>query len=156
VLNGIDLTMNETAASLNCGSCTIAMTKFGDPANTGNIKITGGTVNLTAPDKDSSSPYKGIAIYQDRLAKDDGTKAQNHINGNSGQSVTGAIYIPGRSVLYNGGGNYSGLPLEVGACMMLIGKRVEFGGNSKIETLSDCEQSGLPPAEAGKRVRLVA
>jgi hypothetical protein len=39
---------------------------------------------------------------------------------------------------------------------MLIGKRVEFGGNSKIETLSDCEQSGLPPAEAGKRVRLVA
>ena len=40
--------------------------------------------------------------------------------------------------------------------MMLIGKRVEFGGNSKIKTLDDCEAEGLPGPKAGKRVRLVA
>jgi Flp pilus assembly protein TadG len=153
VLNGENLTMTDSGSSLNCTGCTIAMTKFGDPANTGNIKITGGEVNLKAP---TTGTYKGIALYQDRLASDNGQKSQNHINGNSGQSITGAIYIPGRSVLYNGGGNYSGLPLEVGACMMLIGKRVEFGGNSKIKTLADCTADGLPAPTAGRRVRLVA
>lgn len=153
VLNGQSLTMTDSSASLSCTGCTIAMTNFSDPANTGNIKITGGNLNVTAP---TTGTYAGIAFYQDRLASDDGTKAQNHINGNSSQSITGAIYIPGRSILYNGGGNYSGDPLEVGVCMMLVGKRVEFGGNSKIKTLSECEAAGLPKPEAGKRVRLVA
>jgi hypothetical protein len=153
VLNGQSLTMTDTGSSLSCSGCTIAMTNFSNPANTGNIKITGGTLNVTAP---TTGTYAGIAFYQDRLASDDGTKAQNHINGNSGQSITGAIYIPGRSILYNGGGSYNGDPLEVGACMMLIGKRVQFGGNSKIKTLSDCAAAGLPAPEAGQRVRLVA
>jgi hypothetical protein len=40
--------------------------------------------------------------------------------------------------------------------MMLVGKRVEFGGNSKIKALDQCSGAGLPAAEAGQRVRLVA
>ncbi|MCL6697978.1 Tad domain-containing protein [Sphingomonas sp. NSE70-1] len=153
VLNGQNLSMTDTSASLTCGGCTIAMTNFTNPANTGNIKITGGTVNLTAP---TTGTYKGIAIYQDRLASDSGQKAQNHINGNSGQSITGAIYIPGRSILYNGGGNYVADSTVEGACMMLVAKRVEFGGNSKVKALDECETAGLPAPKAGKRVRLVA
>lgn len=153
VLNNQNLKMNSSGTSLSCSECTIAMTNFADPTKTGNVQITGGTLNVSAP---TTGTYKGIAFYQDRLAADDGTKAQNHINGNSGQSITGAIYVPNRSILYNGGGSYTGDPLEVGACMMLVGKRVEFGGNSKIKTLSDCTASGLPGPTAGKRVRLVA
>lgn len=153
VLDGINLTMTDSGAGLTCSSCTIAMTNFTNPANTGNIKITGGTLNLTAP---TTGTYKGIALYQDRLASDSGQKAQNHINGNSGQSITGAIYIPGRSILYNGGGNYVADSTVEGACMMLVAKRVEFGGNSKVKALDECEAEGLPEPKAGKRVRLVA
>ena len=154
IINGGDLTMNNNNASLSCTGCTIAMTNFSDPTKTGNIKLTGGALNLTAPT--TTGNYKGIALYQDPRATDSGQKSQNHVNGNSGQSITGAIYVPGRSILYNGGGSYSGQATEVGACMMLVGKRVEFGGNSKVKALDECTSSGLPPAQGGQRVRLVA
>jgi hypothetical protein len=153
VINGGNLIMNSTNSSLSCTNCTIAMTNFADRTKTGNIKLTGGAINLSAP---TSGNFKGIALYQDPLAKDTGQKTQNQINGNNGQSITGAIYIPNQSVLYNGGGSYSGVGTEVGACMMLVGKRVEFGGNSKIKALDQCTGAGLPQAQAGKRVRLVA
>jgi Flp pilus assembly protein TadG len=153
VINGGNLVMNNNNASLSCTGCTIAMTKFGDQANTGSVKLTGGALSITAP---TTGTYQGIAFYQDRLATDTGQKTQNQINGNSGQSVTGAIYIPNQSILYNGGGSYSGLGTEVGACMMLVAKRVEFGGNSKIKALDQCTGAGEPKSEAGQRVRLVA
>ena len=153
IVNGGDLVMNNTGSSLTCTSCTIAMTNFANPASTGNIKLTGGTISLTAP---TTGNYKGIALYQDPRATDSGQKSQNHINGNNGQSITGAIYVPNRSVLYNGGGSYSGVGTEVGACMMLVAKRVEFGGNSKIKALDQCSGAGLPDPQVGKRVRLVA
>jgi Flp pilus assembly protein TadG len=153
VLNGGSLTMNSASSSMSCTNCTIALTNFSSPASTGNIKITGGDLSITAP---TTGTYKGIAIYQDRRATDSGKKTQNQINGNSGQSVTGAIYIPNQSVLYNGGGSYTGNGTEVGACMMVVAKRVEFGGNSKIKTLDQCSGSGLPDPKAGQRVRLVA
>ena len=153
VLNGGNLEMSSSSSSLNCTNCTIAMTNFSNPANTGNIKITGGSINVSAP---TTGTYAGIVFYQDRRGTDTGQRTQNHINGNSAQSITGAIYVPNRSVLYNGGGSYTGNGTEVGACMMVVAKRVEFGGNSKIETLSDCDHAGLPAPEAGRRVRLVA
>jgi len=153
VLNGGSLTMNNSGSSMNCTSCTIAMTNFSDRTATGNIKITGGSLSITAP---VTGNYAGIAFYQDPKATDTGQKTQNQINGNSGQSVTGAIYIPNQSVLYNGGGSYSGVGTEVGACMMLVAKRVEFGGNSKIKALDQCKGAGLPDPKAGQRVRLVA
>jgi hypothetical protein len=40
--------------------------------------------------------------------------------------------------------------------MMLVGKRVEFGGNSKIKALDKCAGAGLPDPKVGQRVRLVA
>jgi hypothetical protein len=153
IVNGGDLTMNATGSSLTCTECTIAMTNFANPANTGHIKLTGGAISISAQ---KTGNYKGIALYQDPRAADSGSKTQNQVNGNNGQSVTGAIYIPNQSILYNGGGSYSGVGTEVGACMMLVGKRVEFGGNSKIKALDECTGAGLPPGTAGRRVRLVA
>ena len=92
--------------------------------------------------------YRGVVLYQDRLAEDDGKEGQNHINGNSNGGTTGAVYTPNRSLLYNGGGNL------VAACMQIIAGRVKFSGNSNIELASKCP--GAPDTTGGRRVRLVA
>ena len=147
VLNGGDLTMNSTGSSLTCTGCTIAMTNFSDPKNTGNVKLTGGDLSISAP---TTGTYKGIALYQDRLAEDTGQKSQNHINGNSGTSVTGVVYIPNQSLLFNGGAGINA------PCLMLVSKRVEFSGSSKMKLISKCPGMGFPPAPSGQRVRLVA
>lgn len=148
IVDAGDLTMNSTGSSLSCTGCTIILTNFSNPANTGNINLTGGTLNLTAPTTDGT--YKGIALYQDRRAADDGKVGQNQINGNSGAAVTGVIYTPGRSLLYNGGGNLTAV------CMQVVGKRITFSGSSKIKIGSACGPSGLGALGGGVRVRLVA
>jgi Flp pilus assembly protein TadG len=93
VINGGDLTMNSNSGSLSCGGCTVVMTNFSDPTATGNIKITGGTLDLTAPDSSTSTTadidYKGIALFQDRRASDSGSSDNNVIQGNNGASITG-------------------------------------------------------------------
>ena len=148
VINGGDLTMNSSGAELNCENCTIVLTKFNDAANTGNFKLTGGTVNITAPTEDGT--FKGIALYQDRRAADDGKSGANHINGNSTSEITGVIYTAGRSLLYNGGGN------ATAACLQVVGRRVTFSGSSKIKVSNECELEGLGAIGGGSRVRLVA
>jgi hypothetical protein len=148
VIDGGDLNMNSTGSSLTCTGCTIILTNFTDPTKTGNIKLTGGTLNIVAPTDDST--YKGIALYQDRRATDTGKKTQNQINGNNGASITGVIYIPNQSVLYNGGGSLNA------ACMQLVGKRLEFSGNSAIKLTDLCGGAGLDPVGGGRVIRLVA
>ena len=148
VLDGGDLTMNSNSSSMSCTNCTIAMTDFDSSgADTGSIKLTGGTLSLTAP---TTGPYTGIALYQDRRATDDGSRGQNHINGGSNGAITGVVYIPNQSVLYNGGTG------TTAACLQLVGKRVEFSGNSYMKVASKCPGTGLPPVTGGVRVRLVA
>jgi len=148
IINGGDLVMNSNSASITCDKCTIIMTNFANPAATGNIKITGGTLNLTAPTDDGT--YKGVALYQDRRATDDGTTGQNQINGNNGASITGAVYLANRSLLYNGGSS------TVAACMQIVSKRVSFSGNSNFKLTSECPLKGMTPIGGGQRVRLVA
>lgn len=147
VIDGGNLNMNSTGTSLNCSGCTIILTNSSNPATTGNIRLNGGTVNITAP---TTGTYKGIALYQDRRATDDGSKSQNHVNGNSGAAVTGVIYTPSRSLLYNGGGGLASV------CMQIIGRRVEFTGNSNIKISSECGDAGLGVIGGGRKVRLVA
>jgi hypothetical protein len=147
IINGGDLTMSNSGASLSCDKCTIIMTAP-NPAQTGNIKITGGTLSLTAPTDEGT--YKGVAIYQDRRAADDGTTGQNQINGNNGASITGAVYIANRSLLYNGGSQ------TVAACMQIVSRRVSFSGNSNFKLTSECPLKGMTPIGGGQRVRLVA
>ena len=147
VLDGGDLTMNSSSSSISCTHCTIAMTDFDSSgADTGSIKLTGGTVHITAP---LTGTYTGMALYQDGRATDDGSKGQNHINGGSNGAITGVVYIPNQSVLYNGGTG------TTAACLQLVGKRVEFSGNSYMKVASKCPNTGIPPVVGGVRVRLV-
>jgi len=147
IINGGDLEMSSASASITCDHCTIIMTKFGDAANTGYVKITGGTLNITAPIADGT--YKGVSLYQDRRATDDPTKT-NQINGNNGASITGAVYFANRSLLYNGGSK------TVAACMQIVSKRVSFSGDSNFKLTSECPLKGMTPIGGGQRVRLVA
>ena len=151
IINGGDLTMNSTGAELKCDACTIVMSKLGDPANTGNIKLTGGTVDIHAPDI-AGEPWRGIAFYQDPRATDDGKTGTNQINGNSNGGVAGVIYTGGRSLLFNGGGNTTAM------CLQLVSKRVTFSGNSKFQMIGgpDCPYDGVGGDPATRRVRLVA
>ncbi len=146
VLDGGDLTMNATSAKISCNGCTIILTNFADRAKTGNFRMTGGTLDLTAP---TTGTYKDIALYQDRAASDDGKRKANAVNGNNNGGVVGAIYTPARSLLYNGGGNLTA------TCMKLIAKRLDFSGNSNIKLSSLCGFD-TPAGDTGRLIRLVA
>ena len=148
VINGGDLVMNSTGSKLSCTGCSVVMTNIADPTKTGSVKLTGGTVDITAPT--AEGPWKGIAFYQDPKATDNGKRTQNQINGNSSGGVQGVIYFGNQSVLWNGGGNNTAI------CLQIVGKRVEFSGNSKMKTLNQCEGEGIPQTESTRRVRLVA
>ena len=138
--------------NLSCTGCTIVLTNK-DPASStiGQFKVNASSeINLSAP-TDSSNPYEGIAIYQDRRASD--SPPGNKINGNSNSVITGALYFPNQALDYNGTGNTSAV------CTMFVARRITFSGNSgtsnKFRSLTDCAASGLPAPPASRMVRLV-
>ncbi len=108
-------------------------------------------INLTAP-SGSTEYYKGIAIYQDRRAKDSASSV-NKINGNSASKITGALYFPNQELQYNGGGN------TAGTCTLFVSRRIDFSGNSvtlnKFKNSSECVGTGIPSIGGGRMVRLV-
>ena len=148
IVNGGDLTMTSTSSSLTCTGCTIILSNLSNPAATGNINLTGGTLSITAPT--GTGTYRGIALYQDRRATDSGGTGQNKINGNNGTSVTGVVYIANRSLQYNGGSDTNA------PCLQIVGKRITFTGNSKMTIGSSCSGSGIGAIGGARRVRLVA
>jgi hypothetical protein len=149
VINAGDLSMSANNASLSCSGCTIILTNYADPASTGNLQITGGTLTMTPP---TEGTYRSISIFQDRLAADnDSNSPQNRVNGNSNSNIQGVVYTPGRSISMLGGGSAT-----APVCMQLIGKRVEFTGNSYIQVSSLCGQYGQDDIVTQPIVRLVA
>ncbi|HWI89101.1 MAG TPA: pilus assembly protein TadG-related protein [Sphingomicrobium sp.] len=160
VINAGNLTMNSTGSSLTCDGCTIILTNFSNPANTGSMKLTGGTLSLKPPREVTNADgsvtdignqtWKGIVLYQDPRATDDGkTAPENQVTGNSATSVQGVVYTGNQSLLFNGGGS------DVAACLQVVAKRVTFSGNSKIKAASQCGSYGLNAIGGGRRVRLV-
>ena len=139
--------------ALSCSGCTIVLTnKSGaTTATIGTFKVNASaTVNMSAP---TTGTYAGIAIFQDRRAKDSNS-ANNLINGNSSSVINGTIYFPNQELIYNGTGN------TVAVCTMFIAKRLIFSGNSgttnKFKKASECAGYGLPVVSTQLRVRLVA
>ena len=137
---------------LNCTGCTIVLTnKSTSPTATiGQFKVNADSkINMTAP---TSGYYKGIAIYQDRRAKD-GASLVNKINGNSESVITGALYFPNQELQYNGTGG------TAASCTLFVSRRIDFSGNSvtlnKFKKSSECQAVGLPAVEGGRLVRLV-
>nr|WP_294167464.1 pilus assembly protein TadG-related protein [uncultured Sphingomonas sp.] len=148
-----NLSMTQTGARLTCDGCTIILTNFDDPAETGNVRLNGGTVNISAPDATAvGNPYMGVVLYQDRRAEDDDKRGTNHVNGNNTIGVQGVIYMPTRSLMYNGGGG-----VAQNKCMQLIAARVDFSGNSGFNMGSTCGHAGMRGHTGGGwLVRLVA
>ena len=165
VINGGNLSMNNTGASLTCDGCTIIMTNFSNPASTGTVNLTGGTLSLAPPRSYATTGsdgnpktvtignqnWAGVVLYQDPRASDsqNGASAQNKINGNSATSVQGVVYFGNQSLEFVGGGS------DVAACLQVVAKRVTFSGNSKIKAASQCGSYGLNTIGGGRRVRLV-
>jgi Flp pilus assembly protein TadG len=149
-INGGDLTVQGT---LNCTSCTFVLTNKDASSPIGNIKNNGNPaskMNITAP-SDSTNPYKGIAIYQDRRAPD--CNVCNKINGNNASIIQGAIYLPSQELEYNGTGTTSAI------CTMFVARRLNFSGNStttnKFSKLDNCSFVGLGGSSSYVMVRLV-
>jgi hypothetical protein len=162
VIDAGNLSMTATGASLTCNGCTIILTNFSNPASTGTVSLSGGTISLSPPrpvygsdgttvtSTIGNQTWKGIVLYQDPRATDTGGNSQNKINGNNSTSVQGAVYFGNQSLQYVGGGN------TAAACLQVVAKRVTFGGNSKITAGSQCKGFGLSGIGGSRRVRLVA
>lgn len=160
VINGGNLSMST--GSISCDGCTIILTNFSNPANTGTVNITGGSVSIAPPRPilDASGnvigtignqTWKGISLYQDPRATDgqNGSSAQNKINGNTSTSFQGVVYFGNQSLEYVGGGT------NIAACLQVVAKRVTFSGNSLIKAASQCGSYGLSAIGGGRLVRLV-
>ncbi len=138
--------------SLSCSACTIVLTNSNPSSDAiGSFKVNASaTVNMTAP---TTGTYAGIAIFQDRRAKDS-SSANNQINGNSSSVINGSIYFPNQELIYNGTGNTAAV------CTMFIAKRLIFSGDSgttnKFKKASECAAYSLPVVQTQLRVRLVA
>ena len=140
--------------NLNCTGCTFVLTnKSTSPTATiGQFKVNASSeINISAPTGDSDY-YKGIAIYQDRRAKDSASSV-NKINGNSSSAITGALYFPNQELQYNGTGG------TAATCTLFVSRRIDFSGNSvtlnKFKKTSECKAVGIPQVEGGRLVRLV-
>jgi hypothetical protein len=97
------------------------------------------TVNLSAP---TSGTYSGILFFGDRSATDGVT-----LNGTADSKLTGAVYFANQDVKYLG--NFSGN----GGCTQVVGKTVEWSGNTTIN--QDCTAYGMRTISALQVVKLV-
>jgi len=133
-------------ANISGSGVTIILTSrtaAGDPESVAMMDINAGaTINLTAP---TTGTYAGVLVYQDRRALDSGV---NKINGNSASKLQGAIYFPKQAMQFNG---TSGMDIK---CIQLIGRRLDFTGNSMITNI--CPPDSGASAFSGTRVKLVS
>ena len=124
---------------------TIVLTSSGSASDIGTATINGGAdVVLKAP-TGADAVFKGLLFFQDPRAPTDGV---NKLNGGSAMMLTGAVYFPKQQIQFNGDNNSS-----ANTCTQIIGRTVEFTGNSKIYN-NGCAEAGIEPI-AVKGIRLV-
>jgi hypothetical protein len=128
ILKGADL-------KITGGTVTGTDTLFfftNDGADFGQTDITGGDIDLTAPDP---GDYAGMLFFQDPDAPTgSGSSTTNKINGGSSLNLTGALYFPNQKIDFSGGAN-------AGGCTVLVGSVVEFSGNSDLQI--ECDSTGV-------------
>jgi hypothetical protein len=103
--------------------------------------------NMSAPPRDSTSPFAGILFYQDRRAQTSNSNV-NRINGTSASTFGGAMYFPKQHLDVNGN---AGLTFT---CAQFVSWTVEFSGNSGVT--NSCTGTTGPTPIMGRHVRLVA
>jgi hypothetical protein len=138
ITNG-DLTL-DTNAAVTCSTCTagagvtIILTKTGAGTVGGFCSVSNSSVTLNAP---TSGTYSGYLIIQDPGATT-GTssckKADNSFQGGASMNLTGLLYFPNTTVIYQGNPNST--------CSFLIAKTIVLNGNSNFST-SGCANAGL-------------
>ena len=146
ILDGGSMSMTNTGASLTCLQCTFVLMNSSGGA-VGTVDLEGGTMNITAPSTGctvgAAGCYDGLLFYQSRSAALDNTVK---INGNSGSTISGALYFPNGDLTFNGD---SGMTAN---CMQIVVKDVIFTGNSAVSNTCTGVDYG---AFTGKKVRLV-
>lgn len=98
------------------------------------------TLNFAAP---TTGRYAGIAFFGSRSA----TGVTHRMNGTSGSSLQGALYMPASEVEFSGN-----TKLTTG-CTQVIGYKVTFTGNSDLR--SDCTNLGTRQIKTKEVVRVV-
>lgn len=149
-IDGGNFTVNG-GAKVRC-SCpsgtdgvTIVLTSTTGWSKIGTVTINGGAdVVLRAPTA-ANDPFKGLLFYQDPHAS---TTGVNKLNGGSNMTLTGGVYFPKQQIQFNGDNNSA-----ANTCTQIIGRTVEFTGNSKIYN-NGCAEAGIEPIKV-KGIRVV-
>jgi Putative Flp pilus-assembly TadE/G-like len=117
-------------AAISGTGVTIFLTGSGSDYAT--MQVTGNaSVNITPPTTGST---EGIGIFQDRNAPapscdaDTQCPIQNNIGGN-GAAVTGVVYFPSQTLMWNGNGSTT-----APQCSQVVALTVKFAGNSTFQT----------------------
>jgi hypothetical protein len=123
---------------------TIILTK--KSGSIGIVNIEGDAdIQLRAP-KDPNDPFRGVLIYQDRLALAN-TSGVNKLNGGTTMRLEGSLYFPQQGIEFTGNNSASK------TCTQIIARTVSFTGNSYIDNTA-CQAAGVQPV-AVTQARLV-
>lgn len=139
VIDG-DLTIVSTA-TVKCECLTpdegVTLILTRKTGSVGIVNIEGNAnVQLRAP-KDPNDPFRGVLIYQDRVAPVN-TGGVNKLNGGTTMKLEGSLYFPQQGVEFTGNNSNSK------TCTQIIARTVAFTGNSYIDNTA-CKAAGVEP-----------
>jgi hypothetical protein len=151
--NGASLAIRGTVQSIGTGGVTLVFTNSNNPNDVGTIKINAqSTVNLTGPSTSLIPGYpegKGVVIYRDARAQNNGPQNESHLNGGATMRLFGAVYLPTSDVQVNGnsGQTYS-------TCMPIVGYSLSFSGTANTTVdVSGCNNfTGVPTLRVARLV----
>jgi len=98
------------------------------------------TIDLKAPE---TGPLAGILFFGDR----NDVSASHKLNGNAGQSLSGAVYLPSANLDYSG--NFGG----ANSCTQIVTRTIRFTGNSSLSV--DCTAAGTRRIAVAETIALV-
>jgi len=126
---------------------------FTGTANRAHGPVGNGKFDIAAPPKDSSSPWKGMAFYQDPATTQgvDITEAGNQPIWN----ITGMVYLPRSDVTFSGAVSKAS---NGKACFAMVVHTLLINGTGSILNHGECEEAGLvlPEGKAPSRGELVS
>ncbi|HEY0957660.1 MAG TPA: pilus assembly protein TadG-related protein [Novosphingobium sp.] len=110
----------------------------------------GGTLIIEAPDKDSTSPWKGIAIYQDPAVS--ANTSFTYSGNDPTWNITGLVYLPHSNVTFSGVVNKAS---DGASCFVLVSYSMLVNGTAQIFANTQCDAAGLgtPSVTVGSSTR---
>jgi hypothetical protein len=122
-------------ATLTGTDVTIVLTDYNNNKDYATVNITN-EVTLSASSDGSHGTVPGVVFFGDRAAP---TSTVHNFKGKT--ALTGALYFPQQTVVYNNGS------INAATCTQLIAWQVNFEGGSKFN--SDCDSAGTSPIGGG-------